>query len=137
MPSYLTFYLCPDCLPDELHWEGPDVYRIESGQASDLLSDRGQFEGFLHEALTPSERAILAPGGFKQEHDKLPLLDPVEVRQVLLKAYDAIAQRLCFDAAADTESHILFRKIRRDVAEAVLVCERAIEQDCSIYIGLW
>ena len=142
MPANITIYLDPECLTSPLNWEGPDVYRFYSSLASDVICGVTEAGKVLHSMASDEELALLDPKGHIQE-DALSKLNPEDLRNTLLNMYDRAARVLYFAEDADEllpgdlTGRTTFRELQRDIAGAVLICDRAIEKGCKVYWALW
>lgn len=142
MSSNITFYLDPEFVDQPFHWEGADIYRFVNHLASDIVCGSTMLGKKLLESLDKNEQDLITPKGHKQEQ-QLPLVEPRVLKQILLKVYALIAQQLLYNPNVKellrdgVRPNDLFHKMQRDIAGAVLICERAIEKECQVYVALW
>lgn len=140
MGSNITLYLNTD--PDTFDWEGPDIFRFESRLISRIFGGSDDLGEILHSSLTADERSQLNPiGHIREEH--LVAISPVDLKKTTLKFYD-VATKLLNPGSKKTDllpagwdAYKVFNNLKRDIAGAVLICERAIEKECQVYVALW
>lgn len=140
MGSNITLYLDTD--PNTFDWEGPDIFRFESRLISRIFCGSDDLGEILHESLTPEEKSQLNPTGHIRE-ESLKSIRPTDLKKTVLKFYD-VATKLLNPGSKSTDliptgldAFKTFDNLKRDIAGAVLICERAIEKDCQVYVALW